>query len=154
MSSVPVSCTVEVNASRDAVWNAIVDWESQGRWMLGTDVIVPHDAARAGVGARIEAFTGLFPKRRKFGFLDTMTVTEWIPPQSCNVLHTGKVVRGTGRFELIAMTSSRTAFVWSEHLRLPFGFIGRIAWIVIGPLMTYGVRLSLRRFARFVENSR
>lgn len=154
MSSVPVTCTVEVNASREAVWNAIVDWEAQGQWMLGTDVIVPDGASRTGVGARIEAFTGLLPKQRKFGFLDTMTVTEWLPPQSCNVLHTGKVVRGTGRFELISMTSSRTAFVWSEHLRLPFGVLGRLAWVAVGPLMKFGVRLSLEKFARYVERNK
>lgn len=154
MKSVPVACTIEINASQNAVWNAITDWEAQGKWMIGTDVVVVPDAPREGAGARIEAFTGLMPRRRMVGFLDTMTVTSWDPPHSCNVLHTGKVVRGTGRFELIAMTSSRTAFVWSEQLRLPFGFIGRIAWLFIGPLMTAGVKFSLQRFARYVEESR
>lgn len=152
MSLVSLSCTVEVKASQDAVWNAITDWESQGAWMLGTDVIVPDDASRAGVGARIEAFTGLIPKRRFLGFLDTMTVTAWDPPKVCDVLHTGKVVRGTGRFELVPMTSSRTVFLWSEELRLPFGPLGRVAWIVVGPLMKFGVQLSLNRFARYVES--
>lgn len=153
MKSVPVACTVEVNASKEAVWKAITDWESQGEWMLGTHVEVASGAPREGVGARIEAFTGLLPRRRLFGFLDTMTVTSWEPPHSCNVLHTGKVVRGTGRFEVVQMTSSRTAFVWSEHLRLPFGVLGRVAWLVLGPIMTAGVKLSLNRFARYVEES-
>lgn len=153
MSLVSLSCTIEVNASQEKVWNAITDWESQGAWMLGTDVLVPEGAVRVGVGARIEAFTGLIPKRRILGFLDTMTVTSWEPPKVCDVLHTGKVVRGTGRFELVPMTSSRTVFLWSEELRLPFGALGRVAWLVVGPLMKYGVKLSLNRFADYVERS-
>lgn len=153
MKPVTVTCTVDINASQQAVWNAIVDWENQGKWMLQTDVVVPAGAPRAGVGAQIEAFTGLLPKKRFLGFLDPMTVTSWEPPHVCDVLHTGKVVRGTGRFELLAMTSSRTTFVWSEELRLPLGILGRIGWLFVAPGMIAGVKFSLRRFARYVENS-
>lgn len=152
MKSVHVECTVEVKASQQSVWNAMVDWEAQGRWMLGTDVIVPAEAAREGVGARIEAFTGVLPKKRWIGFLDTMTVTAWQPPHSCDVLHTGRIVRGTGRFELVPMTSDRTVFHWSEELRLPFGVVGRIAWIFLKAPMKAGVAMSLRRFATYVES--
>lgn len=153
MKPVSLTCTVNIKASQQAVWNAIVDWENQGRWMLQTHVVVPEGAPRSGVGARIEAFTGVLPKQRLFGFLDHMTVTSWEPPHTCDVLHTGKVVRGTGRFELFSMTSSQTTFVWSEHLRLPFGIIGRLGWILVGPIMRAAVQFSLARFARYVENS-
>lgn len=32
--------TIEIAAPLDAVWNKMVDWESQGSWMLATDVVV------------------------------------------------------------------------------------------------------------------
>jgi hypothetical protein len=148
---VTVRCVVDVKAPATQVWNALVDWESQNAWMLGTDVVVPSGAAREGVGSRIEAFTGAFPKRRWLGFLDTMTVTTWDPPRRCDVIHTGHLVRGTGAFEVIDLGSNKSRFDWSEELRLPLGLLGRVGWIFVGPVMMFGVRLSLRRFARYVE---
>lgn len=150
---VTVRHEVLVRAPIERVWDALTDWESQNAWMLGTDVKVPAGAARAGVGARIEAFTGLVPRRGWVGFLDTMTVTSWEPPHRCDVIHTGHVVRGTGAFILHVVDDATTRFDWSEEIRLPLGLLGRIAWVVVGPLMLAGVKVSLRRFARYVERA-
>ena len=59
--------------------------------MLGTSVWAVDSGE--GVNGRIAAFTGLFPKSRKLGFIDCMTITKWEPPRVCDVLHTGKVAR-------------------------------------------------------------
>jgi hypothetical protein len=45
-------------------------------------------------------------------------------------------------------------FVWSEDLDLPLGVVGRLGWPLVRPLFAAGVRLSLRRFARWVEAGR
>jgi len=51
--------TVEIAAPLDQVWNKMVDWESQGSWMLATDVVVERKTE--GLGTKIAAFTGVFP---------------------------------------------------------------------------------------------
>ena len=47
--------TVEIAAPLDQVWNKMVDWESQGSWMLATDVVV--EKKTEGLGTKIAAFT-------------------------------------------------------------------------------------------------
>src|SRR3712207_8343574 len=51
-------------------------------------------------------------------------------------------------------SEGRSAFVWREDLELPFGPLGRLGWLLGKPLFAYGVQLSLRRFARWVEQGR
>lgn len=137
---------VDVDAPVAATWAGAVDWTGQGEWMLGTRVR-PVTQRGQGAGARIEAFTGVGP----IGFLDTMTVTRWDPPHRCDVVHTGRVVRGTGTFAVEPREGGRSRFVWSEQLDLPLGVVGRLGWRLVRPLFAYGVQLSLRRFARWVE---
>ena len=45
-------------------------------------------------------------------------------------------------------------FVWREDLELPLGALGRLGWPLVRPVFAYGVQLSLRRFARWVEAGR
>lgn len=140
--------TVDVEAPVDRTWAGAVDWAGQGQWMLGTRVRPTRQDGR-GVGGRIEAFTGVGP----LGFVDPMEITLWEPPHRCHVVHTGRVVRGTGAFEVEAR-GSRSRFVWREDLELPLGVLGRLGWPLVRPLFSYGVRLSLKRFARWVEADR
>ena len=137
--------TVDVDAPVEQTWAGATDWAGQGEWMLGTTVR-PTAQGGQGVGGGIEAFTGI----KRIGFLDTMTITRWDPPRRCDVLHTGRVVRGTGTFEVRPRGSAST-FVWREDLELPLGIVGRLGWPLVRPLFAYGVRLSLKRFARWVE---
>jgi Polyketide cyclase / dehydrase and lipid transport len=139
---------VEVAAPPQAVWDALVDWDRQGDWMLGTRVRGTVHAG-VGVGAGIEAFTGV----GRVGFLDTMVITVWDPPHRCDVEHTGRLIRGSGVFEVLSLpTGSR--LVWTERLELPLGWAGRIGWPVVRPLVAAGVRRSLRNLARQVEAGR
>jgi hypothetical protein len=86
------------------------------------------------------------------GFLDTMTVTAWDEPRLVDVLHTGRVVRGTGRFEVRPEPGGRARFVWSEQLELPLGVLGRAGWAVLRPAFAAGIKRSLRTFAALVES--
>jgi len=141
--------TVPVSAPAAATWAGAVDWDGQGEWMLGTRVAGTAQGG-VGVGGGIEAFTGV----GRLGFVDTMVITRWEPPQRCHVLHTGRLVRGTGAFEVQERGVDRSVFVWREDLELPLGALGRLGWPLVRPLFTAGVRLSLRRFARWVEAGR
>ena len=118
---------VLVDAPPEATWAAITDWERQGEWMLGTTVRSTGrggDGSGHGVGAGLEAFTGI----GKLGFLDTMVITLWDPPRRCEVLHTGRVVQGTGVFEVLALPGGRSRLVWSEQLILPWGRLGKLGF--------------------------
>lgn len=140
---------VDVDAPVDATWAGAVDWAGQGEWMLGTSV-QPTDQDGQGVGGGIAAFTGV----GRLGFVDPMVITRWEPPHRCHVLHTGTVVRGTGAFEVEPRDDGGSTFVWREDLELPLGALGRLGWPLVRPAFAFGVRLSLRRFARWVETGR
>ena len=137
--------TVDVDAPVEATWAGATDWDGQGEWMLGTRVR-GTDQDGQGVGGGIEAFTGVGP----VGFLDTMRIEQWEPPQRCHVVHTGRVVRGTGTF-VVEPRGAGSRFVWREDLDLPLGLLGRLGWPLVRPFFALGVKLSLRRFARWVE---
>ena len=149
---------VDVDAPPEQVWAALVDWDRQGEWMLLTDVRAV-DGDGQGVGGRLEAVTGVrLPRRllggRRLGVLDTMIVTVWQYPHRVDVRHTGRVVRGTGTFEVRPRDGGGSTFVWTEGLDLPLGALGRAGWPLVRPVMAAGVRLSLRRFAAYARDHR
>lgn len=118
--------------------------------MLQTRVWVTSEI-RSGVGTSISALTGPLVKSGfKFGLLDKMVVTNWQPPYLCEVDHVGKIIKGTGKFELTDLSSEQAAvtnFDWSETIKAP-----KVVFILIY-LPTYlGVRISLLRFRRSLTN--
>jgi hypothetical protein len=141
--------SVDVDAPVEDTWRAAVDWDSQGDWVLGTRVRATAQGG-VGVGGGLEAFTGV----GRLGFLDTMEITAWQPPYRCEVLHTGRLVRGTGVFSVEERPAGRSRFVWEEHLELPLGVVGRWGWPLVRPLFRAGLRTSLARFAHRVEQAR
>jgi uncharacterized protein YndB with AHSA1/START domain len=140
---------VEIDAPPSKVWDRVVAWERQGEWIPATRVR-PTAGGGRGVGGGIEAFTGFGP----LGFLDTMVITDWSPPRRCAVRHTGRVVRGSGAFEVFELAGGRSRFIWSEWLELPLGLVGQVGWAASRPVFASVVRWSLRRFARQVAAGR
>ena len=137
---------VDIQAPAEAVWNAMTSWTKQGQWMMATKV-ESLDGDGRHVGARISAFTGV----GRIGILDTMTVTQWNPPTSCEVLHTGKIVRGTGEFSVEQIHTQASRFIWAEDLEIPLGIIGQLGFLLIKPAFLFGIRRSLAKFAHLVE---
>ena len=138
-----VDVDVILDVDQAAAWAAVTDWAGQSQWMLGTQVRATV-ADGVGVGGVVEAFTGIGP----LGVWDTMVITEWDPPHRAAVVHTGRVIRGTGTFEVFALPAGRSRFVWAEDLELPAGRAGQLGWPVVRPLVAAGVRASLARLAR------
>jgi hypothetical protein len=136
---------VDVDAPVERTWAAAVDWDRQGEWMLGTTVRGTVNGGR-GVGGGIRAATGLGP----LAVVDRMEITGWDPPHGAYVRHLGRVVRGTGGFEVLERPGGST-FVWSEQLDLPLGAVGRAGFAVLRPAFVSGLRFSLRRFAAWAE---
>lgn len=141
-----LAISLRINAPRVQVWEKIADWESQGEWMLQTKVWVTSDQV-SGVGTTIAAFTGplnkFYPRLKSPGLLDLMTVTGWEVPSRCDVVHVGKILKGTGTFLLSEESDGSTRFDWSETIEAP-----RMIFMLIAPFLYAGVRISLNRFAR------
>jgi hypothetical protein len=142
MSPVELSLSVAVKASQQKVFNKIVDWESQGQWMLGTKVSGTKNNGQ-GLGGEINAWTGFW----KIGFNDPMVITQWIEPKIVDVKHIGRLVKGTGSMVVEKIDENNSRFIWSESINLPFGFIGKIGWIIIKPFFVSGIKFSLNKFA-------
>ena len=133
-----LAISIKIKAPLEEVWNSLAQWEKQSEWMLQTKVWVTSETT-TGVGTKISAFTGV----SRFGVLDTMEVTRWEPPYTCDVVHTGKIIKGTGRFQLRELSPNHTAFDWSEDVWAP-----PIIFAFVKPALFLGVRISLARFAQ------
>lgn len=135
---------VTVEAPAERTWDAVMAWDRQSEWVMGTRVYATHLGGRA-VGGEVSAFTGIGP----IGITDKMVITEWTPPSVCRVRHTGRVVRGTGTFEVTATGPARSVMTWSEQIIVPFGRFGEAVWPLARPAIAWGLRRSLRAFARW-----
>ncbi len=141
---VDVHVEVPVAAPARTAMAAITQWSQQGRWMLGSRVWVSGGDGSC-VGDELTAFTGL----GRLGFLDTMTITGY-DDELVTVEHTGRVVRGYGWMG-VRREADGSRYVWGEAVQPPLGALGRLGWVVVGPLLTLGVRYSLRKLAGLVE---
>jgi hypothetical protein len=138
-TTLTIMAGVLVRAAPQQVWDTGTDWSRQHEWIWATRVTGGY-----GAGAAVSGWTGIGP----VGFTDTMVITEWDPPRRCTVTHTGRVVRGSGVFE-VRPRGDRSEFRWIERIELPLPpALGRLAGAVIGPIARLGLGSSLRRFAR------
>jgi uncharacterized protein YndB with AHSA1/START domain len=140
-----ISVSVDARARPERVFSVLTDWSRHDEWMLLTRARVAAGDGRSA-GSRLAAFTGVGP----VGFTDTMEITEWDPPRTVKVRHTGRLVRGTGTFRVLPREGGST-IVWEEDLDLPFGPIGRLGRPLVGPLSAPLLRLSLRRLAELSD---
>jgi hypothetical protein len=149
MKSNTLKVDLPIAASAEKVWESIADWQGQSRWMLQTKVFLTSKES-AGVGVTIEAFTGplykFYPRFAWLGVLDLMRVTKWEPPVRCDVIHYGKIIRGSGSFVVEAVGEESSIFHWSEDIEAP-----TLVFLLIKPFILTGVKISLARFRRLLE---
>ena len=96
--------TQTIAAPPATVWDVLVDWVGQRRWIPLTTVRVVSSHA-VGLGVRCEALSGIWLGRLPLGLLDRFIVTAWRAPTDTDsgileILHTGPYFRGPGSFEL------------------------------------------------------
>jgi len=127
----PLAHSVVINAPRIKVWNSLTDWQSQSSWMAMTSV--ESRSHGEPIGTEIFALTGLFARRNL--------------PQSCEVEHVGKIIKGMGRFSLVETTANSTRFDWYEEILAP-----KLLMLILRPGIMLGVRFSLWRFTRSFRN--
>ncbi len=146
---VELRVSVDVQASPEAVFAGLTDWARQGEWMPGTTVKATKGDGSA-VGDEIVARTALPGPLGRLGFDDPMRITGWERPKRCEVLHLGRVVRGTGVFE-VAPLPSGARYTWIEWVDAPFGKVGEFVLRLGRRPTELALKVALRRFARWVE---
>jgi hypothetical protein len=139
----------QVSAEPARVWQVLIDWAGQSRWIPFTtvDVVSDHDQ---GVGVRAVALSGFRLGRIPVGLLDNFVVTGWSPAKELEVLHLGPYFTGEGAFRLEPHHGG-TRVTATEVFSLPGGKpIEAIVRLGL-PLMRAGFRRSLRGLATIAE---
>lgn len=139
----------DVAAPRDHVWALLTDWRRQPEWMLDARDVEILTPQATGDGVTIRCPT------RIVGFTvdDIMRVTAWQPPHRLEVVHLGRLIKGTGAFELDDLGDRTTRVVWWERIDPPLGRLGAlgariVARVWVAPLF----RRSLANFAQLAES--
>jgi hypothetical protein len=151
--SVRLDVSCEVDTPVAAVWEVLVDWTAQSRWIPLTTVKVTDDRNR-GLGVRAEALSGVRLGRIPLGLLDRFIVTGWSPPDDdgaeLEILHLGPYFTGEGVFRLTGR-NGRTTVSCTEVFSLPGGraveWLARLAL----PVLRVGFDGSLHRLREIAE---
>jgi hypothetical protein len=146
----------EIEAGVGRVWEVLVDWIGQARWIPLTTlrVLSEHDE---GLGVRIAALSGFWLGRLPVGLLDTFVVTGWSPPQDgeaeLEILHLGPYFTGEGVFHL-SERSGTTRVSCTELVTVPGGPLTNTLVRLMLPLMRVGFDKSLTQLAAVTEGGR
>ncbi len=148
--SVRLQVSTRITASPQAVWDVLVDWSGQSRWIPFTQVrvITDHDA---GLGVRASALSGVRWGGVPVGLLDYFVVTGWSPPAEggaeLEVLHLGPYFTGEGVFALTC-DGDQTLITCTEMINVPGGRAVELLVRLALPVMRAGFAYSLRSLAQ------
>jgi hypothetical protein len=138
----------DTTAPRAVVWDVLTRWEEQPRWMLDAKEVHVTSAHREGLGVELRCPTNLLG----FTVQDTMVVTGWEEGRLLEVTHTGRIITGTGAFELSDLPDGGTRIGWWEEVDPPLGAIGELgAQVFALPIIRRIFRRSLRNLAARAE---
>lgn len=149
------------SAEINRVWDVLVDWVGQARWIPLTtlQVLTPH---QTGLGVRIAALSGFRVGRLPVGLLDNFVVTGWSPPSAgqaeLEILHLGPYFTGEGVFHLSTVETDAgpggTRVHCVELVTVPGGPLTNAVVGLALPLMKLGFDQSLAQLAAVAEGRR
>ncbi len=143
-----VDLDVHSGATRRQVWDVLVDWERQPEWMLDAKEVLVESAHRTGVGVTIRCPTNLLGVTVQ----DVMRVTGWREGEYLEVVHLGRIITGSGAFELSDAPDGGTSIRWWEEVDPPLGALGEWgASLAVAPVIRAIFRRSLTNLARLAE---
>jgi hypothetical protein len=151
--SIRLEASEDIDASVAAVWDVLIDWTGQSRWIPLTTVRVITDR-QVGLGVRAEVLSGVWLGRIPLGLLDRFVVTGWLPPVAdtaeLEVLHLGPYFTGEGVFRLLGH-DRKTTVSCTEVFSIPGG--RPVEWLVrlATPALRLGLARSLRALSAIVE---
>jgi hypothetical protein len=157
-----LSIRLEVSAVTDAsvatVWEVLIDWRGQSRWIPFTTVRVMTER-EAGVGVRAEALSGVWLGHIALGLLDRFIVTGWSPPTAdtptadtaeLEILHLGPYFTGEGAFRLMGH-DGQTTVSCTEVFSMPGGRLVEWPARLALPALRAGLARSLRALNAIAE---
>ncbi len=156
--SLRLEAATEVAAPVTRVWDELVDWTGQSRWIPLTTVRIVSDRD-AGLGVRAVALSGFWLGPVPLGLLDRFVVTGWMPPKhgadghpvaELEVRHLGPYFTGRGVFTLRGHEMG-TAVSCVELFDLPAARLLNPAGRLLLPVLRRGFGVSLKRFAAVCE---
>lgn len=143
-----IEVITHVEAPPERVWEVLVDWEGQARWMADVSHVEVLSERREGTGVRVRCRTNILGTPLN----DDLEVTEWSPDQVLGVRHLGRLIRGIAAFEL-QPTAYGTRVLWWEEAEAPLGAVGdAFAGIIIVPWVARMFRRNLSRLKRVCED--
>lgn len=145
-----IEATTHIEAEPARVWEVLVDWERQPRWMRdarSVTVLSPHrEGVDVAVRCRTDILAGIVVN-------DDMVTTEWKEPEVLAVRHLSRLIQGVGAFEL-SPTEYGTRFTWWEEIDVPFGPLGEaVANLTVVPALRRVFRASLAALKRVCEST-
>jgi hypothetical protein len=137
-----------VAAPRDVVWSVLTAWERQPDWMLDAKAVHVLTPERTGEGVTLRCPTNLLG----ITVQDVMRVTGWEEPSYLEVTHLGRIITGTGAFELAEDGPDATIVTWWEEVDPPLGALGEWgATTLVLPILRRIFARSLGNLARLAE---
>jgi hypothetical protein len=137
-----------VAAPRDVVWSVLTAWERQPDWMLDAKAVHVLTPERTGEGVTLRCPTNLLG----ITVQDVMRVTGWEEPSYLEVTHLGRIITGTGAFELAEDGPEATIVTWWEEVDPPLGAVGEWgATTLVLPILRRVFARSLGNLARLAE---
>ena len=145
MKTVTLTFRIHINADQQKIFEYVTDWEKQSDWIMFTTVKELSKSTNKDIN--LLAITKFGPLK----LIDTMVVTELKPFERIVVEHTGRVVLGKGVFGIHRISDKKCEFVWQEITPVPFGIIGLVSLVVLGPIFRLPFHFSLRRLKANIE---
>ncbi|MEX2275855.1 MAG: SRPBCC family protein [Actinomycetota bacterium] len=133
----------------EIVWEILLDWEAQARWMRDADRVEVLSPMRRGVGTTIAVRT------RVLGvplFTERLEVTVWEPP-NCLVMAHRSILRGSGTWQLMP-AGDGCRFRWTEDVALPVPVLGEIALRTYRPFLRWLMGGALGDLRSHIERER
>ena len=145
--------SVEVAAAPAVVWSVLTHWERQSEWMLDAKSVEVLTPQREGVGVTIRCPTNLLGVTVE----DVMRVTGWDEQRRLEVTHLGRIITGSGAFELVEVdrvgdARPGTRIDWWEEVEPRLGALGEWgASTFVLPILRRIFTRSLRNLASLAE---
>jgi hypothetical protein len=154
--SVRLEVSAEIDAPVGAVWDVLIDWTGQSRWIPMTTVRVIGDR-QEGLGVQAVALSGIWLGRVPIGLLDRFIVTGWYPPTDnaaeLEIQHLGPYFTGEGVFRLTGHDGKATVRC-VEVFSLPGARVTEQLARVALPVLRAGFANSLRSLKAIAEEAR
>ena len=154
--TIRLEASAEIDAPIAPVWDVLINWTGQSRWIPMTTVQITGDR-KAGLGTRVEALSGVRLGRIPVGLLDRSVVTGWSPPVTdtaeLKVWHLGPYFTGEGVFRLTGH-DGKTTVSCIETFAVRGGRL--VEWPVrlALPALRAGLTSSLRALGEIVAATR